>query len=188
MSAGWWGCVWRQSSRGSQPASWTFGFPQRPFPSCVRREETQSLWAQASRVFSSFRKSLDFGPFNINKKDSLWGLVSQPSVKWNHQPCLHTSVVRREEGMNAGPWSVLAGTWSQGQVGWAERAVSTGSATRHCSLWPQRSHRAYCNYEVNSLCACFLCENSDLTLAHMEEAMRTAPVFPNDWIWVHKVL
>lgn len=30
--------------------------------------------------------------------------------------------------------------------------------------------------------AFFLCENSDLALAHMEEAMRTALVFPNDWI------
>lgn len=30
--------------------------------------------------------------------------------------------------------------------------------------------------------ACLLCENSDLTFAHTEEAMRTALVFPNDWI------
>lgn len=56
-------------------------------------------------------------------------------------------------------------------------------AIRHCPLRPKGVTEPIAAMRLTPcVLACLLCENSDLTSTHTEEAMRTALVFPNDWI------
>lgn len=55
--------------------------------------------------------------------------MSQPSVKQGRQPSLHISVVRREEDVNGGPWSVLD---PKANLGWGSPGqLDLPSGTAH---------------------------------------------------------